>query len=364
MDQNLQWVCKMDAPFTTSLLMLAQAKMRKNTLDALSTWTGGTTCVFGGSVRKAILSEFTIQNNKELQYRLADGTFRECVLSPDHFTPLDTDLDIYITEPVNRATTCLQGLQTHLQHVLHDYVVVLVPHDATGTRLWIKTHPHPIAQTIKIQLDLVLNGTSSLFPDFACNQLCLLTTATSVLDVFNPSNMFPPWWTSVPVMQKCLSSSFAPFSLSILGGAQDTRRRTIDTIKDQIQKKMTHVLVFSFSRWAWERHRLHQRVDRTTYSAYVGRIVCTRLLKVLNDGFHVEGFQPQITAEQTFVCKGGHSTQICSVQIQSTAHPEVVLRPGELGEEGGEDVEDGKHVKPYYWCVGCSLWHEIMEILV
>jgi hypothetical protein len=198
-------------------------------------------------------------------------------------------------------------------------------------------------------------------------------------------------------MQKCLSSSFAPVSLSILGGAQDTRRRTIDAIKDQIQKKMTHVLVFSFSRWAWERHRLHQRVDRKTYSAYVGRIVRTRLLKVLNDGFHVEGFQPRITAEQTFVCKGGHSTQICSAQIQSTAHSEVLVcrrqdkgdwgrgqgkgrgrgGPGrgqgcqdrECGRAAGsadveEDVEDGKDVKPYYWCIGCSGWHEIIGILV
>ena len=70
---KLHWIRKSDYVYTTSMLSLAQSKMRNTIIRLLGNWDGdcgASTFVFGGSVRKAIVSEFAIQNNAELQQGL------------------------------------------------------------------------------------------------------------------------------------------------------------------------------------------------------------------------------------------------------------------------------------------------------
>ena len=94
-----RWLRKKDIRFTKSMLMLAESKMRNQAIRALNGWEGASTFVFGGSIRKTILSESTIERDVELQTRLAQDNYQEMNLSDDHFLPLCTDLDVYITDP-------------------------------------------------------------------------------------------------------------------------------------------------------------------------------------------------------------------------------------------------------------------------
>jgi hypothetical protein len=156
--------------------------------------------------------------------------------------------------------------------------------------------------------------------------------------------------------------------------------------------------------------------DRKRYSAYVETIVNMRLLKLLKDGFTVDGFHPTITSDHEFRCiQRGHSTPISSVRISSSDIPPVVMprqskgcgrgqgkgcgrgqgkgcgrgrgrgRGSDTDSEGeyrseeeykdeeeeeeedkdeDEDEEEDDDIRPYYWCIGCSEWHEIVTFLL
>jgi hypothetical protein len=66
MDQDdIRWLRATDIKFSTSMIMLAQSKMRNQAIHALSKWDGASTCVFGGSIRRTILSEHTIKNDED-----------------------------------------------------------------------------------------------------------------------------------------------------------------------------------------------------------------------------------------------------------------------------------------------------------
>jgi hypothetical protein len=411
-DNMVQWIEMSDVVFSNSMLMRAESQMRNRVIGALSDWGGASTYVFGGSVRRSILSDHTIEYNKELQSRLADGSYHEYKLSPDHFLPLGTDLDVYITNPKN-AHSCIQDLQVYMQKVLIGCKVVSCPADAfyVCSRMLVKTLPHPIAPIIRIKLDLVLEGIQCLFPDFSCNQVCV-STSTSSLGMFAPLGM-DPWWTAKDTLEKCLQNSpCVPYTGSILGGKMDTTRRAIKGIKAQIAEKTGYVLLFSYRRWAQERRRMKRRTHLKNYSTYVQQIVSMRLPKLLADGFSIRGFHPKITDEGEFCCpEGGNATWIPKVQIgSSNVSPDVMPRPvapevhtgrgrgqgkgrgGGRGQGKGrghghgeykhrdsdndsdsdsdcdcDDDSDGEgdeDVMAYYWCDGCLEWHDIVTFLL
>jgi len=393
---TVQWMTKADrcrTP-TPSEEMSAESQMRNEALSALLSWEGATTSVFGGSIRKQLLSEYTIQHNDGLHEHLDRGTYHNYQLSADHFPSLHTDLDVYITNPVD-ADTCLQDLCVHMKHVMSEYVVVLrnTSENYACTRLWIDTHRHPLAPRVRIQLDLVIAGAGSLFPDFSSNQLCVSTSRVSYgeMSMFSPPGM-PHWWTCGDVAERCLlpypsaacSWSNRTLTRSILGGAHDRRCYTINAIKDQIHNKYTHVLVFSFFRWAQERQRMHQQADVRVYSSYVSAIVRIRLVKLLGEGYTVGGFLHRFNGDGKHIeCREGeHKTDLRSVVIRSTGQPayrlpppqaDEVSLPGRYSEEDTSDDEDGDsdigsedatQPIPLYWCHGCRVWHELLEVLL
>jgi hypothetical protein len=285
---------------------------------------------------------------------LDDNTYLDYALTPDHFLPPGTDLDIYITEPVH-PQTCLQDLHSYLRDALPGYSIVARPTQYACTRLWISTAPHPIAPVVRIQLDLVMAGERTMFPDFTSNTGSV-DTKTGALSVLCPPGM-DPWWDSL--RHQCLCLSLPPHvPASILAGSRDLLRRATDGIKAQIQAKKSHVLLFSFARWSAERARLQEPRSRRAYSAYVSSIVSGRLPKLLAAGFVVDGFRPGLSAVGDFDC-GEHTTDIRHVRIGSSATPGSMVLQEEEEEEQDED-----EVKPYYWCGGCEEWHEIAQFLL
>ena len=344
-----------DLNFSKSVRLLAESKMRNQAIKALSRWDGASTCVFGGSIRRTILSENSIQEDQELLDRLDQDSYQEYNLSPDHFLPLGTDLDVYITNPRN-VDTCLQDLTVHMEQAMKGYGLVLrVPNERYAcTRMWIRTHHHPIAPVIQIQLDLVMEGVRCFFPDFSCNQLCVSTTKTvslGRLSMFHPRGMVP-WWESCLFVEEYLPPRRS--SSSLLGGTNDQMRRSTKWIRARIRDKSGSVLVFSYRRWVQERRRLEQRIGPETYSAYVETIVSMRLMKLLADGFTVDGFHPIITPDLEFRCReAGQTTSISAVQIGSSIRPDSMPRPitrvsrarvsrdhGQDEDEDGDEDED------------------------
>jgi hypothetical protein len=136
--------------------------------------------------------------------------------------------------------------------------------------------------------------------------------------------------------------------------------------------------------------RMKRRRDTKTYSTYVETIVSMRLLKLLNDGFTVDGFHPRISSDQEFCCKQGGNTT--PVRISSSDIPPEVM-PGPIaahGKGGGrgrgnsdsdsddkyeddykdedkdedDDEQEDDNIRPYYWCIGCLHWHEIVTFLL
>ena len=184
-----------------------------------------------------------------------------------------------------------------------------------------------------------------------------------------------PWWESCPFVEECLPPRRS--SSSLLGGTNDQMRRSTKWIRARIRDKSASVLVFSYRRWVQERRRLEQRIGPETYSAYVETIVGMRLLKLLADGFTVDGFHPIITPDREFRCReAGQTTSISAVQIGSSIRPDSMPRPitrvslarvslarVSLDHGQDEDEDEDEDVKPYYWCDGCTQWHDIVTLL-
>jgi hypothetical protein len=405
---SVYWFRTKDLTVSKSAIMLAQSRMRNEALQVLSTFGGATTSVFGGSVCKTILSEYAIGQNDELQQRLQlrDHSYHDLPLTQDHFPPIDMDLDVYIADPKN-VSTCISDLQTHLQDNLPDYMIVLRPPDENYAcvRIWIDTRHHPlISNVVRIQLDIVMDGTHALFPDFTCSQLRVHTSGSlrGEMSLFHPPGM-TQWWTSTHRERMLSLNPRSSQALSLLGGSRDMHRSAIEAIIAQIQRKLCHALIFSFRRWSNERKRKNQSSTRNAYSVYVGVIVRLRLQKLLHAGFKVEGFLPSVAAGGQFVCtQGDCPTPLRSVLISSSAFPEAMSPPGkglrfrddtdtdhdtdhktdhdtdhDTDQDTDHDTDqDTDHdtdtdtdtvedpVKPYYWCDGCALWHEVVALLL
>jgi hypothetical protein len=407
-NNKIQWTRKSDIKISPGMLMSGESWLRNRIVRVLSGWDGASTCVFGGSIRRTILSEHTIDNNEELQSRLADDSYHDLDLSSDHFLPLGTDLDVYISHPKN-VQTCIDDLRTYLQRAMVGCTILSYRASYACTRVLVKTLPHGIGPHIQIKLDLVMDGERSLFPDFSCNQLCV-STSTLALSVFSPLGM-DKWWESNQILEECVGTPFGGYSSSILGGKHDKMRRALECIERQIVHKVGNVLLFSYRRWTQERLRMRRRRDNKSYSAYVETIVNMLLLKLLKDGFTVNGFHPTITSDYEFCCQqSGYKTPISLVQICSSYIPPVVM-PGAItghwkgrgqgkgcgrghgrfcsdcdsdtesdnkyeykteeeykdeykDQDKDEDAEQDDDIRPYYWCIGCSEWHEIVTFLL
>jgi len=369
---DVRWVRQADVLVTANMRSMAQQHMKTHIIRMLCTWDTAPTVVFGGSIRRAILSEYTIQKDKELLHRLSDGTYSQYVLSNDHFIPLDTDLDVYIQARPDQTQSCVQSLMDHMTTHLRGYNVCLRTREDgyPCARLRISTFPHPLAPVIHVDLDVVVEGTKcGLYPDFTPNQLCVSTSALTVgeLSLFRHDRAGDPWWSSNYDVERCLEFT-RPYNRSILGGSMNLDRQIVEVIKAQIQNKVGHVLLYSFRRWSCVQQRTGQPFDLKTYTQYVAKIVGYRLLKLLSDGFEIVGFKPHVV-DLNFVCEEqGFATPIESLQIESTSDRTTLLR-GNDPDDDDDDCsssceENPEAVSSYYWCVGCSAWHSLVDFVL
>ena len=156
-------------------------------------------------------------------------------------------------------------------------------------------------------------------------------------------------------------------------------QRATNGIKEQIQRKMGHVLLFSLEHWACERLRMGHDATLTSYTKYVATIVGPRLVKLLVDGFDIGGFLPRLV-DFSFVCnEGGYATQIDGATICSTSMDDIPP-PGRINDVSDLDIpppgrindvsdlddydDDIMDVKPYFWCEECVQWHALVERLL
>jgi hypothetical protein len=392
----LRWLRTPDVRYTESMTRLGQSRLRDRCLQMLSTWEDAETIVFGGSVRQCIVSEYTIRHNEELQRRLCDGSYGQLELSQDHFPALGMDLDVYIPRPAN-VEVCLQSLLLHMSMNLEEYTIKVRACNEryACTRVWVRSNAHPVAPMICVQLDLVFGGQSFVIPDYTSNQLGVTTNAGQ-LSVFTAPDTESPWWKSSRITEGYLHIPHPDRTSSLLAGSQDMLRRTTDWIKEQIEQKSTHLLLFSYSLWAQARLRSGLRPGRKNYTDYVVPLVTQRLAKLIRAGFEVQGFHPSIGMSQggTFVCdEGGYSTLLKDVKIGSVtlaeapmlAPPTPAPRGGKgdnrnrsgvgrgkgiyavqpvTSDEGNLHDEEMGDVIPWYWCLGCRTWHEVAEFLL
>ena len=373
----------------TNSLSKAEFTMRNKIVTCLSGWREAQLFAFGGTPRRSILSQHLIDTNPVLIAKLDAGEDPGDVRLPkDTFVPPGTDLDIYMSSKPDSVVVHLDSIVAWLKKKLSMYDISLrasTPH-YTCHRVWVRTHPHPLAPVIRVQLDIV-TGEGTLFPDFTCNQLGV-NLRTGELSVFCPTMMVNPWCAYRYDLERIMQLPEEKHVESILGGAHDLRARAVVAIKEDIKKKIARVLLFSFKRWFENRACANEVATMDYYLTYVDTIVKHRLCKLLEDGFVITGFKSPII-DNSFVCtESGHLTPIRTMQIRCALESGDLVgvsrdvheakggtdenNPGfsededtdkdeDKDENRDTDEDDDEDTKPVFWCKGCGLYHDLVE---
>lgn len=346
--ESTHWISDIKSKFSDNVISKATHLMRNKLTDIVMQLDlhGPKAVLFGGLVRRSILSSSLIK--KHLGDKLDSEEDRhvqwaaiESVKVPiDTFVDLKADIDIYID---THDTNIVGALVESIKEASYDVRIVNKVHNYGGcTRLNVRTHAHPLAPHICVQVDVVTPYSSEgpMFPDFTCNQLAVSTEGE--LQIFKTSSMPSNLWWNVQHYDKFVSSENKTTGSSFAAGELDERFSVIEDIRAQVKRKEGHVLMYKFLAWSECRAENNVSSSRSDYLKYVSKIVCYRLPRLMVGDWKLLGFACEL-APDGLRCKENKITG---------------FRDMRFGFE--YDVTD----EPSYYCVGCEKWHDIVVTFV
>jgi glutaredoxin-related protein len=331
-----------------------------------------TLLIFGGLVRRSVVSNHMIQNNQELQRQLqatrgfhSGENLSKIDLSRGTLIPWSTDIDVTVKNCHHiKMDDFMQTVSYFFKDELHDLEIsVRKPHGEYNCHtLFASTHSHPLAPKIKVSMDVVFDN-RSYFPDFTSNQLCInvLSWQCSVMSCGSPySRISKPWWWTIEQIYTSMQLGEPPLRQPILTGGCDVASQATALIQEQVKNMTSFVLLYSFARWRRLRQECGEDASVQEYTNYVYKIVEFRLPKLLHDGFTVHGFEPNVDScgLECPVCNSVvRFTNVC-IQLRTTS--------GELVENETflPSSEDISKIRTTVHCGGCEQNWDLVQVLL
>jgi hypothetical protein len=255
--------------------------------------------IYGEFLWRSVLSDFLMVNNYELQEALddVDGSgVQDLLMCPNTFLPPKTEIDFHILhiDPLH-LTSYVDEIVTFLQHEMNTHLVVLSSFHVACQRLTVEvqTVPHIMAPVISTILNFTVGYQ---LPDFTNTQLTLdvQTGAIGVVGSQTRHDGWPRWWSDMLDLHKSMQLPVPHHRPCTYGVKSDWAAQAIRFIQGQATDMQTFVLVYSFNNWSSVQHNLKRIATVSAYQSYVFKIVGLGVQKMVQDGFTVNGLQPEI----------------------------------------------------------------------
>ena len=354
--ESVHWISDKKRHFSDDEISKAVHIMREHVIEAIMQVNLGDpdAVLFGGTVRRAVRSAYLIE--KHLGDKLSEEIFSEedhrdkweaigsVKLPLDTFVDSKADVDIYIDEVKEQDDSkIVSALVESIKEASYDVMIVEKGRNYGGcTRLKVRTHAHPLAPRIHLQVDIVTRHSSEdpVLPDFTCNQLAV--SKKGELQIFNASSMPRNLWWKVRQFDKFVSSEKNTTGSSFAAGERDEKFSVIGLLLEQVKRQEGHILMYKYAAWSECRADNNVTSSRSEYLKYVSKLVCYRLPKLMVGDWKLLGFSCEL-APNGLRCKENHITGFNEMQF---------------GFEN--DVAN----EPSYYCVGCEKWHDIVVTFV
>ena len=362
-NESVHWISDARGRFSNNVISKGIHTMREHIIRTIrKVELGGPDVVlFGGLVRRSILSSSLIKKYigdklNETEYKKKDRTVKwaeieSFELPVDTFVSVDADVDIYIDKVQDRNDeNIVTNLVESIKNESYDVGIVDGFENYGGcTRVKVRTHNHPLAPRLNVNLDIVTRNSSKgpVFPDFTCNQLAV--TMEGELQLFKVSSMPYIIWWEVPHIDKFVPIENDTTGYSFAAGELDKKFFIIRNLRAQVERKEGHVLMYKFTAWSECRSDNNVSSSRSEYLKYVLKLVCYRLPKLLFDDWKIFGFACELVHEG-LRCKKNHITSFGDLQFGFEGDDVV-----EFADENNELTDE-----PSFYCTGCDRWHDIV----